>query len=47
MRSKTAGASFPVEKGEEQKSVEEAMESSSPQRESGDPLGSPLFFFQC
>ena len=32
-----AGALFPVEKGEEQRSMEEAMESSSPQRESGDP----------
>jgi hypothetical protein len=40
-----AGALFPVEKGEEQRSVEEALESSSPQREKGDPLGSPLFCF--
>ena len=37
MRSKTAGALFPVEKGEEQKSLEEAKESSSPQKGSGDP----------
>ena len=37
MRSKTAGAVFPVEKGEEQRSLEEALESSSPQREKGDP----------
>ena len=45
MRSEIAGALFPVEKGEEQRSVEEALESSSPQREKGDPLGSPLFCF--
>jgi hypothetical protein len=32
-----AGALFPVEKGEEQRSVEEALESSSPQKGSGDP----------
>ena len=37
MRSKIAGSVFPVEKGEEQRSVEEALEPSSLQRESGDP----------
>ena len=37
MRSKIAGSLFPVEKGQEQRSVEEALESSSPQKGSGDP----------
>jgi hypothetical protein len=37
LRSQIAGSLFPVEKGQEQRSVEEALESSSPQKGSGDP----------
>jgi hypothetical protein len=37
MRSKIAGSLFSVEKGEEQRSVEEVLETSSLQRESGEP----------
>src|SRR5580698_5430889 len=39
MRSQIAGSSFPVEQCEEQRSVEEAMESSSPQKEAATRIG--------
>ena len=45
MRSKIAGALFPVEKGEEQRSVEEVPESSSPQKEAATRTGIAAFLF--
>ena len=47
MRSKIAGSLFPVEKSGEQRSVEEALESSSRQKEAATRIGIAAFLFLC
>src|SRR5580698_3299199 len=47
LRSQIAGSLFPVEKGEEQRSLEEALESSSRQKEAATRIGIAAFLFLC